>query len=285
MVTRPGLSVESVSRASSAEPVVRIVPVFDGMGIIEVQAAYEYPAHRHQQYEIILVDQGVYRCRLNEERLVLGRNDVLVIRPGDLHQDYCEPPLRYFGLAFHFDTRWYGEEPPGLLAESVGPSGQRFRAERRTFWPLIRAIQREGRKADAVASYVQDALLEQFFWNLVRAFPPESINQRFLDLSSESGFARQFSRLCRMNVSKPLSVAEMAAALHISESSLSHKCRAVLDDSPARLFLRARLERARALLAGSEMTVKEAAYCVGFDDPYQFSRAFKRMFGRSPSEV
>jgi AraC-like DNA-binding protein len=48
--------------------------------------------------------------------------------------------------------------------------------------------------------------------------------------------------------------------------------------------LRFRLERARELLAHSDMLVKEVAYGVGFNDLSYFARAFKRQFGVCPRQ-
>jgi len=43
-----------------------------------------------------------------------------------------------------------------------------------------------------------------------------------------------------------------------------------------------RIAAARALLGGSSMAVREVAARVGFEDPYHFSRFFKRHTGTSP---
>lgn len=58
-------------------------------------------------------------------------------------------------------------------------------------------------------------------------------------------------------------------------------------DTFAALIRRRRLERAAALLTDSRTrsTVTEIAAAVGFDGPASFSRAFRREFGRTPSDV
>ncbi len=282
---RSHLDVQQIGRAAGPEAPTRIVPVFTGLGVIEVKGHYLYRPHRHEEYEVILVDRGRYRCRVNDVPLDLGRDDILLVNVGDLHEDVCEPPLRYFGLRFHFDPRWYGTDPPELLAPAATAAQQWVHADRRVFWPLVEGIVREAERGDAMAPHLQDALLEQFFWALVRALPEEAISDRFLDLSADQALPTQLRRLFCAHMDQPLTVAEMAEKLHRSESSLAHECKRLLGDSPARLFLRCRLERAKALLANSAMSVKEVAARVGFQDPYHFSRAFKQAFGRPPSQM
>lgn len=55
--------------------------------------------------------------------------------------------------------------------------------------------------------------------------------------------------------------------------------------SPAQFLMKARLERARELLSGTEMTVIEVACAVGFKNPTHFGRCFRRVFGITPRQV
>jgi AraC family transcriptional regulator, regulatory protein of adaptative response / methylphosphotriester-DNA alkyltransferase methyltransferase len=48
---------------------------------------------------------------------------------------------------------------------------------------------------------------------------------------------------------------------------------------------RVRMERARELLCGSSHCVREIARAVGYQEPAQFAKAFRRTFGLSPSAV
>jgi len=54
--------------------------------------------------------------------------------------------------------------------------------------------------------------------------------------------------------------------------------------SPFEYMMGLRVERALELLQRSPIKVKEVARRVGIDDPYYFSRMFKRMTGEPPSD-
>jgi AraC-like DNA-binding protein len=45
-----------------------------------------------------------------------------------------------------------------------------------------------------------------------------------------------------------------------------------------------RMDRAAEMLAGSEMTVREVAHGVGYRQPAQFAKAFRRRHGSAPSD-
>jgi AraC-like DNA-binding protein len=46
----------------------------------------------------------------------------------------------------------------------------------------------------------------------------------------------------------------------------------------------ARLKLAANLIGENKLTIKEAAYTVGFKDPKYFSKCFKQQFGVKPSD-
>ena len=83
-----------------------------------------------------------------------------------------------------------------------------------------------------------------------------------------------------------LSVASAGRALGVSPRTL-HAAVSAGGETFAALVRRRRLERAAAVLANGHgpETITEIAASVGFDGPASFSRAFRREFGRTPSEV
>ena len=54
--------------------------------------------------------------------------------------------------------------------------------------------------------------------------------------------------------------------------------------SPKRFLLEYRIERACAMLVGTDLSIQEISNSVGFEDPFYFSRAFKEIKGLSPRQ-
>ena len=71
---------------------------------------------------------------------------------------------------------------------------------------------------------------------------------------------------------------DLADKLHLSESQIYRKLKAITDRSTAVFIRSIRLQKAKELIETTDKTVSEIAYEVGFNDPSWFSRAFKEEF-------
>jgi AraC-like DNA-binding protein len=88
--------------------------------------------------------------------------------------------------------------------------------------------------------------------------------------------------LVRKGYDKPLRIAGLARQLGMSTSGLHHHFKAVTAMSPLQFQKQLRLQEARRLLVAGEFDAATAGYRVGYDDPSQFSREYKRFFGEPP---
>jgi transcriptional regulator GlxA family with amidase domain len=79
-----------------------------------------------------------------------------------------------------------------------------------------------------------------------------------------------------------VTVASLAKASHLSRSQFIARYRAAFGDTPHQTRIRARLERARWLLATTALTVTEVCMAVGFSSLGSFSRLFRMRCGESP---
>jgi AraC-like DNA-binding protein len=83
---------------------------------------------------------------------------------------------------------------------------------------------------------------------------------------------------------EPLNVARVAEAVGMSVSALHHHFKAVTSASPLQYLKAVRLHKARMLILHDGVGAAVAAHRVGYESTSQFSREFKRLFGRSPIE-
>lgn len=81
------------------------------------------------------------------------------------------------------------------------------------------------------------------------------------------------------------SVQELADGLNVSPEHLCRAFRKSKRASPYRVLMRYKMAHAYTLLKLSSLNVQEIAYSVGFSDAFHFSRAFKKHYGKPPSQV
>jgi len=81
---------------------------------------------------------------------------------------------------------------------------------------------------------------------------------------------------------EPLTVADLAAAAHLSPAHFSRRFAATFGEPPHRYLLTRRLERAAALLRTTDRPVAEICFAVGFGSVGSFTTSFRRMYGRAP---
>jgi transcriptional regulator GlxA family with amidase domain len=88
----------------------------------------------------------------------------------------------------------------------------------------------------------------------------------------------------RQHLNKPLQVAALAAQVNISASHYFALFKRCTGSAPIDYFTRLRMERARQLLDRTQLSVKEIATVLGYEDPFYFSRVFKSSSGVAPSD-
>jgi AraC-like DNA-binding protein len=80
-----------------------------------------------------------------------------------------------------------------------------------------------------------------------------------------------------------LDLAALARSAHVSESYFSRSFAEAFGVTPHRYLLTTRLERAKALLRDTDLSVTEVCLRVGFTSLGSFSTQFRRFVGESPS--
>jgi len=88
----------------------------------------------------------------------------------------------------------------------------------------------------------------------------------------------------RSELGKQLTVQDMAIKNDLSASHFSNLFRKATGMSPLDYFIHLKLQKACLLLYTTDIKVKQVAAAVGYDDPYYFSRLFKKYMNISPDQ-
>ncbi len=86
------------------------------------------------------------------------------------------------------------------------------------------------------------------------------------------------------NLANPISLEKLAAVAGLSRFHFNRAFKADMGESPYQYVLRRRIETARLLLAGHDLSLEQVAAAVGFRDTSYFQKAFKARTGMTPTE-
>lgn len=95
---------------------------------------------------------------------------------------------------------------------------------------------------------------------------------------------RELRAFIEANIHRPLSLDELAEQVHLSNSHFIARFHDYFQFSPLQYVKQQRMRRASSLLDSISLSVGEVASRVGYDDPLYFSRQFKKVVGKSPSD-
>jgi signal transduction histidine kinase/AraC-like DNA-binding protein/streptogramin lyase len=103
--------------------------------------------------------------------------------------------------------------------------------------------------------------------------------------SVDAIFIQKAMDIVNNHISDPdFSSDEFCKEIGMSRSQLHRKLKA-LTSQPASEFIRTlRLKRAASLLKESKLSIEEISYRVGFNSPAYFTKCFRTLFGKTPSE-
>lgn len=244
--------------------------------------------HRHTSFEVCLVGgygSGLFRV-MNQE-LPLAPGDLFIARPGVLHQirNTSEPLMELSWIVFATTPVATKTFP---ILQSFAESGNVLVIPERTHgltavWNVaLRAIAANSESATASVTALASALLTGMIQSGTVASPRNVTETASSGLSSAERIARIAVRYIHDNLNRPISVAEVAAQVHVSPRHLTRLIESFVGVAPATYIERARIDRAAALLTRSTIPIKEIAETVGYSTVHHFTRAFTRVEGKPP---
>ncbi|MEM7375670.1 MAG: AraC family transcriptional regulator [Bacteroidota bacterium] len=94
----------------------------------------------------------------------------------------------------------------------------------------------------------------------------------------------EFKEIIHSHLYEDLSIQDLAFFSGLSLSSFKRKFKSVFDTSPTQYIKTKRLEKAKTLLATTNLRISDIAYDCGFNDIGYFSKTFHAAFDCAPSD-
>lgn len=190
---------------------------------------------------------------------------------------YSLKALSGSGLSKYF-IDFSGKDAGRLLAKSGLEPGCFGRlVHRRWLQDLLDQIIDTARLPASTRGELSDMLMNLFLKRIPMDFKTDPIIS-----SSRKSYERCRTYLAE-NYLKIQSLNSAARSCGVSSAHLSRLFQRYDTESPKVCLMRLKMNHAAELIIRGNLQVKNACAEVGFDDPYHFSRCFKRVHGVSPS--
>ena len=132
-------------------------------------------------------------------------------------------------------------------------------------------------------SGVSAGVAEQFIFERIR----QSDDEQRVPLRYSEGRQSEKLLVCaelmEANIREPISQEDLASYVGISRRQLQRVFQRYLVCTPSNYYLKIRLQRARQLLRQTSHSIVEISVSTGFVSSSHFSKAYREMYGHSPS--
>lgn len=224
-------------------------------------------------YHILYIAEGECSCLYNGEERVMKKGN-FVLYPPSVRQRYS------FAEGKSVTTLWvhfsgYGAKE---LLNRLGLSGGIYRTfseeeAERCFARMIYSHSVKTNRAQVAA-----------IGELVTLFSLLSHEDDGQPETVCSETVQTMLRYIHVHWQRPITVADVAGKVCLSESRTSHLFKAVMGKGIHQYVMGLRIDSAKELLQSTDLSISEVGEMVGFQDALYFSRAFRKEVHRSPAE-
>ena len=242
--------------------------------------------HHHDFFEISIILQGESLYLIDNEWRTVRSGDILLFNPGVDHAE--KQLLNTYSHQLHIGIRNFKLHG---LAQNHFPTTQSLLSmqdsQLKIFdkaWQLIEEFNQQQTNFNLMGK----ALVMEMMILILRSLEKK---ERLSDetQASQNDRMHQVVQLIMTymenNYAKDISIEQLATLYYVSPTYLSKIFKDLTGFSPINYLIQIRLKKAHELLTTDDLTVKEVAKAVGYEDAYHFSKSFKKHFGTSPSLV
>lgn len=243
------------------------------------------PEHFHQDVELLYILEGTMDVMVGEKKTYLKQSDILVINANKRHSYHGTEDTLFVILSIEYQlfSDIFQSDDIIFWCDSTRDSSDKFDDLRKTLNRLLNHyLSVRGGVANlghiALCYQVMDLLSVNF---LVRTSDKESRTEqdRFEDR------ILQINNYIRAHYNQPISLKELSEKLFLSNGYLSRFFKKNYGMSFAEYLTNIRLYHAYDELVYSDNAITRIAYDNGFTSVTLFNKAFKKVYGDTPSAV
>ena len=259
------------------------LPSIRSMGILIFDPIWSEKAHRSGSNEFLYIRKGKVKLEIADTKFAAGEGDMLFVPKATVHRDEFDIGSELEVLIIHF--LWEAEEDFFSRVSNRALKNLPL-SEKALIMELADHL-----RLDFSGHTNEDMLVARSRFHAMLLLMLRAVEKNKAPAKSSPGKSKN-SRLMtdakkflEKHYCEKISLDEIARHLSVSPFHLS---RVFSQESNFSLFsylTSLRMNKAETLIRDGKMNVSEAAYAVGYEDSSYFSKAFKKYFGRKPSDI
>lgn len=263
--------------------------ILDLSQVFEMKKGMMTVPHRAQFYHIMWIEKGKGTHHVDFKPIELENNTVIFVPQNSV--GVFDEEGNYEGKAIIFTDHFFCKNKQDLqfLHSSILYSDLYNIAKLKVIPKLsdlsvfLNAIQIEyQRKPDSAQFQILHNMLHIFLLQAEREMRKQGFEE--LKPSPNLDLLVSFKALLEEGFQKEKSVKYYASKLHISEKQLHKSTTTLLEKTPKQIIDERVLLEAKRLLAHSSQSIKEIAYEMGYEEPTNFIKYFKKHSQSTPTE-
>lgn len=238
------------------------------------------------EYELIAMTEGTLYLNYCNENFTVNSGEYLLLPPCNAWRQGVKSAYCAF-YWMHFTTV-PGDIPLTLSGNAVPTTNQSFFTI-----PQTGKIPKP-EKLVVLMKQLQDMVKNQYPAVALNAMSTTIITELYGQLASRTPMEIQAQSqkqiyydimdYIKTNISKNLKISDIAQAFGYNEKYLSHRFAEIIGIPLKQYILKAKMDTANFMLTDTNKSISEIAGSLGFSDSHNFTRAYKKQTGLTPSE-
>ncbi len=234
-------------------------------------------------FELIIVTDGILYIADHDRCFTVNKGEYLLMRPTENQHGYKSSNCSFYWIHFYSTMQYETvnsdsqNSEPDSISITIPEYGTLESLERIVV--LMKQLQDSDRRygMNCLNNYITSAILSEIsaqYFIHSKYTATDNSNQLFNDIMDYINW----------HICENLKVTDIAEYFGYNEKYLSTLFRKNSSTSLKQYILQAKMDHAKAELSDTNHSVSQIGYNIGYNDPHNFTNAFKKVTGLTPSE-
>lgn len=237
----------------------------------------DFRMHGHDYFEIEITVSGSGYEILNGNKVPLEKGSVRLLTPADIHSLNIYGPITLYNIEFTEDV--LADTVDYSILKHIQKANLTLTDEQlRDIIPYLDSLTAESEKSDENSARFIKCMFECLIIALLRA------TSETIAIASAGGNIDNAINYIRRHFREECSLVEVAKAAYLNPNYLSEKIKNTTGYKFTDYVTIHRIRYAKNLLISTDIPITEICYLSGFGSFSNFSRAFLKSTGKTPSK-